>query len=91
MNLNQEVSEETEITEIGSMIYTIGINIIINDLKWNSNEYVGGILTLKEINEQTNYKKIRVIQDDGLSGIIYEYGNYNDGKWRVYGITKGYA
>ena len=29
--------------------------------------------------------------DYGLEDKIYEYGNYNDGKWRLYGITKGYA
>ena len=48
-------------------------------------------LTLKEIKEQLNGLFIRVISDSCLEGKKYEYGNYNDDKWYLYGITKGYA
>lgn len=87
--LNSIVDENTIIYKTGSMIYYIGFNRIIEDLTWNKNE-LGDYLTLKEIQEQVDFP-VRVISDDGLNGKIYEYGNYNDGKWYLYGITKGYA
>ena len=90
MKLNSIVDENTTIEEIGSMIYTLGFYKIIDNLKWHEDENVGGYLTLKEIAEQVKFP-VRVIMDYGLKGKIYEYGNYNDGKWRLYGITKGYA
>ena len=31
-----------------------------------------------------------VIIDDCTSGVVYEYGNYGDGKWYEYGKTRGY-
>lgn len=87
--LNSIVDENTTIYKIGSMIYYIGFNRIVEDLTWNKSE-LGDYLTLKEIQEQVDFP-VRVISDDGLRGEIYEYGNYNDGKWHLYGITKGYA
>ena len=90
MKLNSVVDENTTIEKIGSMIYILGFNKIIDNLKWHEDENVGGYLTLKEIAEQVKFP-VRVIMDYGSEGKIYEYGNYNDGKWRLYGITKGYA
>jgi len=87
--LNSIVDENTTIYKIGSMIYYIGSNRIVEDLAWNKSE-LGDYLTLKEIQEQVDFP-VRVISDNGLSGEIYEYGNYNDGKWYLYGITKSYA
>ena len=88
MKLNSIVDENTIIFKTGSMIYYIGFNRIIEDLTWNKGEE--DYLTLKEIAEQVKFP-VRVIMDYGLEGKIYEYGNYNDGKWYLYGITKGYA
>ena len=90
--LNGVVDENTTIYKIGSMIYYIGFNRIIEDLTWNKSddEHLDDYLTLKEIQEQVKFP-VRVIMDYGLEGYIYEYGNYNDGKWYLYGITKGYA
>lgn len=87
--LNGVVDENTIIYKIGSMIYYLGFNKIIEDLTWNKSEE-DDYLTLKEIAEQVKFP-VRVIMDYGLKGYIYEYGNYQDGKWRLYGITKGYA
>lgn len=92
MNLNSIVDENIVIEKIGSMIYYLGFDRIVEELTWNNDndEYTGGYLTLKEIAEQVKFP-VRVIMDYGLEGKIYEYGNYNDGKWRLYGVTKGYA
>ena len=87
--LNSVVDENTTIYRIGSMIYYVGFNRIIEDLTWNKSDE-DDYLTLKEIAEQVEFP-VRVIMDYGLEGYIYEYGNYNDGKWYLYGITKGYA
>lgn len=87
--LNSIVDENTTIYKIGSMIYYIGFNRIIDNLTWNKGEE-DDYLILKEIAEQVHFP-VRVIMDYGLEGYIYEYGNYNDGKWYLYGITKGYA
>ena len=89
MKLNDVIDENTVIYKIGSMIYTLGLPRIIDNLNWNKSE-IDDYLTLKEIQEQVNMP-IRVIMDYGLKGFIYEYGNYSDGKWHLYGITKGYA
>lgn len=32
-----------------------------------------------------------VIIDDLLGGVVYMYGNYGEGKWYEYGMTRGYA
>lgn len=98
MKLNEIVSEDTAVYEEGTSIYIVRypLNEFIQ-LEWQPNDFVGGILTLKEIEEQVrgitgkDHNLIRVIDDSGLGGIIYEYGNYHDKKWRVYGFTKGYA
>jgi hypothetical protein len=87
--LNSIVDENTTIYKRESMIYYIGFNRVIEDLTWNKSDY-DDYLTLKEIKEQVKFP-VRVISDLGLEGFIYEYGNYDDGKWRLYGITKGYA
>lgn len=89
LKLNDVVDENTVIYKIGSMIYTIISDEVINDLKWNVDGEIE-FLTLREIKEQVN-QSIRVIMDFGLNGYIYEYGNYNDNNWYLYGITKGYA
>lgn len=89
--LNSIVDENTTIFRAGSMIYYIGFNRVVEELTWNKNNgEEDDYLTLKEISEQVKFP-VRVIMDYGLEGRIYEYGNYNDGKWRLYGITKGYA
>ncbi len=87
--LNFIVDENTTIFRANSMIYYLGFNRIIENLTWNKGEE-DDYLTLKEISEQVKFP-VRVIFDLDLQGFIYEYGNYNDGKWRLYGITKGYA
>lgn len=89
MKLNEIVDENTIIFKSGSMIYYLGFNKIIENLTWNKSEE-DDYLTLKEIQEQIKFP-VRVIMDYGLEGKIYEYGNYNDNKWHLYGITKGYA
>lgn len=91
MKLNSVVDENTVVYET-CMIYTIGISAIIHseELKWHDSEEFG-YLTLKEIKEQLNGLPVRIINDDGTKGEIYEYGNYGDDKWYLYGITKGYA
>lgn len=89
MKLNEVVDENTIIFKSGSMIYYLGFNKIIENLTWNKSEQ-DDYLTLKEIQEQVKFP-VRVIMDFGLEGKIYEYNNYNDEKWYLYGITKGYA
>ena len=88
--LNSIVDENTTIFRTGSMIYYLAFNRIVEDLTWNKSDGEEDYLTLKEISEQVKFP-VRVIMDFGLEGFIYEYGNYSDGKWRLYGITKGYA
>lgn len=92
MKLNSVVDENTIIFETNCTILSIIPTAIIHnkELKWHKAEE--NYLTLKEIKEQLNGLFIRVISDSGLSGCIYEYGNYPSEKyWRLYGITKGYA
>ena len=91
MKLNSVVDENTIIFEINCTILSITPKAIIHnkELKWHKAEE--NYLTLKEIQEQLNGLCIRVISDSGLEGKIYEYENYNDDKWYLYGITKGYA
>lgn len=91
MKLNSMVDENTIIFEKNCTILSIIPKVIIHnkELKWHKAEE--NYLTLKKIQEQLNGLCIRVISDSGLNGYIYEYGNYNDGKWHLYGITKGYA
>ena len=92
MKLNSIVDENTIIFKTNCTILSITIPkaIIHNkELKWHEAEE--DYLTLREIKEQLNGLAIRVISDSGLEGKIYEYGNYNDDKWYLYGITKGYA
>jgi hypothetical protein len=50
-------------------------------------------ITLNDCLDIIGYKDgiCTVIIDDCLSGRIYQYGNYRDGKWYEYGKTKGYA
>lgn len=89
MKLGQEIDENTVIYQDEAMIYLIGIHATLNDLKWHDDGDIA-YLTLKEIHQQLPYP-IRIICESGLDGKIYEFGNYNDGKWRLHGITKGYA
>ena len=49
-------------------------------------------ITLKDIeDEYEDYDVITVICETPLEGVIYQYGNYNDGKWHTHGKTVGYA
>ena len=91
MKLNSIVDENTIVFESTCTILSIIPKAIIHnkELKWQKAEE--NYLTLKEIKEQLNGLPIRVISDSALWGYIYEYGNYNDGKWYLYAMTKGYA
>ncbi len=89
MKLNDVVDENTIIIKESCMIYTFIMNRIIDNLTWNKGENFY-YLTLKEIADQVGFS-VRVISDSGSEGKIYEYNNYNDKKWYLYGITKGYA
>lgn len=60
-------------------------------LNWRENESFGQ-LTLSEISEQINSEDvIYVWYELGLSGKIYQYGNYEEVGWCEHGTTKGYA
>ena len=85
MKLNSVVDENTVIFETSCTILSIIPKAIIHnkELKWHKAEENN--LTLKEIAEQLNGLFVRVISDSGLEGKIYEYGNYLDGKWYLYG------
>lgn len=54
-------------------------------------------ITLKEIEDRVKADPeyeggvIRVIAENGLNGIIYQYGNYSDKSWYEHGQTRGYA
>lgn len=50
-------------------------------------------ITLKDIEDEysEDYDVITVICETPLEGVIYQYGNYNDGKWHNHGKTVGYA
>lgn len=50
-------------------------------------------ITLKDIEEEysEDYDVITVICETPLEGVIYQYGNYNDGSWHTHGKTVGYA
>lgn len=70
----------------------VGDRIIDNDeLEWREIEDGGRELTLNEIYNQIRTPLIYVWVETGLSGTIYECGNYEDGKWYEHGTTKGYA
>lgn len=89
--LNEIVDESKVIYREECHIYSIFPLMFIEDLKWHQDDGLE-YLTLKEIREQLPKGMIRVICDSGLNGYIYEIGNYpNEEKWRLYGITKGYA
>lgn len=98
---------EIEVADEGTTIIAYNDNdekVIVpyNVLKWR-NPYEDGddhdlplFLTLDEIKEQLfsmNYKPVFYVWYDlGLSGKIYQYGNYPDTLcWIEYGITRGYA
>ena len=73
---------------------------VTDTLKWHS-EYAEGLcmgmdvetLTLTEISEQLSDTReiITVIQDGPMKCKIFQYGNYNDGKWYKLGEVMGYA
>ena len=49
-------------------------------------------VTLEDIRKKyENYSIITVICETPLDGVIYQYGNYNDGSWYNHGKTVGYA
>lgn len=60
----------------------------------------GEFLTLEEISDQLvemtpddyrGFKQIEVRIDEPLSGVIYRYNQYRDGRWNEYGKLQGYA
>ena len=63
-----------------------------SSLNWR-HETNGNIeLTLNEIAEQVNSSNVIYVWIElGLSGVIFLYNNYGDGKWINHGTTKGYA
>ena len=84
-------------------VYSGGLDQLekINDkLSWHS-EYVESLcsdvkyLTLREIWEQaknvSDRRLVTVFVNGPLRGTIYQCGNYEDGKWVMYGTTIGYA
>lgn len=96
-----------EVTDEGTTVIAFNNNdeqVIVpcKDLKWR-NPYDDGddydlplFLTLKEIEEQLfemNYKPVFYVWYElGLSGKIYQYGDYADDlRWIEHGIIKGYA
>ncbi|MED4083903.1 hypothetical protein P4637_03375 [Halalkalibacterium halodurans] len=96
----EEVNGDFPVERMSTTI--ISFDFDENTLKWN--EELGiEFLTLDEIISQamkiTNKNKvrkripfIRVTYETGLWGVIFEVGNYYDNKkWIVHGITKGYA
>lgn len=72
---------------------------VTDKLNWHT-EFVEGLdmdvstLTLTEIYEQLKRMSSRIITvfvDSPLEGVIYQCGNYEEGKWVKIGTTKGYA
>ncbi len=85
---------ETHIDIAGEIVKIIVDDHIvgIENLKWRETENGGEELTLNEISEQLNTDRvIYVWAETGLSGRIYQFGNYMDGKWYEHGTTKGFA
>ncbi|MEK5068088.1 hypothetical protein [Sporosarcina sp. FSL K6-1508] len=82
------------------MIYRDGFLIIIIDqhvvdadrLKWHEGDEGIEMLTLNEISDQINTEGVIYVWTElGLSGKIYQYGNYEEIGWCVHGKTKGYS
>ena len=93
-DLGELVDDNLLLDELGTTVIKISLPLSkIVKLEWkDTNEYNGGYLTLKEIAEQCNtLGTIKVIYESALWGVIFEYNNYADKKWRVHGITRGYA
>lgn len=75
------------------------LRIIVNDriidnadLKWRIHEEQYEELTLNEISEQINTEGVIYVWTElGLSGKIYQYGNYEEIGWCEHGTTKGYS
>ncbi|MEO3947657.1 hypothetical protein [Gorillibacterium sp. CAU 1737] len=65
----------------------------INKLEWNEDDFP--FLSLSEIGtqlEKMGYTHpFYVWSELGLSGRIYQYGNYDPPTWEHHGTTKGYA
>lgn len=96
-----EVIRFDSITE--TSVYVGGMDRLVNitdKLKWHT-QYVEalcmdvGTLTLSEIYEQAKEfnwdRMLTVFVESSLEGVIYQCGNYEDGKWVKYGTTRGYA
>ena len=60
-------------------------------LVWREDDQFGSYLSLKEIHEQLGDRLITVVSEGPLSGVIYQFGNCPDGKWREIGRLDGYA
>ena len=84
-------------TELDAGVYIGGFCTHMKEVKvkWDTEERDGFTwehLTLKQIHEQCkDAALIWVITTSALYGEIYEYGNYSDGKWRLFGVHMGYA
>lgn len=87
-----EEKGSTTIYNDGSLMIIVGRKIIDeNRLKWRANDDIGE-LTLNEISSQLNTREIIYVWYElGLSGKIYQYGNYEEGGWWEHGTTKGFA
>lgn len=84
----------------GKVIYRDGFLMIINNdhivdvdrLRWHEGDEGIEYLTLNEISGQINTSGIIYVWYElGLSGKIYQYGNYEEVGWCEHGTTKGYA
>lgn len=66
----------------------------IDKLTWREEEE-GQLLTLGEISTQLNqlgYERVYYVWIEmGLSGVIYQYGNYEPPSWQEHGKTRGFA
>lgn len=73
--------------------------VSVSEIKWRTTkgeDEVGiQVLTLDEISNQLNelgYDRTYYVWVElGLSGKIYQYGNYDPPTWQEHGTTKGYA
>jgi hypothetical protein len=75
---------------------TKNVLVDLDELKWYKDEEgFEESITLEEISKQLQtlgYKGVyRVWTEMGLSGRIYQYGNYDPPVWEEHGTTKGYA
>lgn len=82
---------ETKIMVCGSE----DLFIDVEQLKWRDHEESEPELTLREVSDQLiklGYSGVFYVWTElGLSGEIYQFGNYDPPMWVKHGETKGYA